>query len=203
MAEINAKDVKELRERTQAGFMECKRALEEACGDFEVAIDILRKQGLAKADKRAERATNQGLIYAYIHGEGRIGVMLELNCETDFVSRTDEFKKLAHELALQICATNPSWITKEDVPASVIEKEKEIYREQAKAGGKPEKVIDKIVEGKLEKFFEENCLVEQQYIRDDKVRVKELIAEIIHKTGENTRLRRFIRYKLGEEIGGE
>lgn len=202
MTEISAKDVKELRDRTQAGFMECKRALEEAGGNIEKAIEILRKQGLAEADKKADRATNQGIIYSYVHADGRYGVLLELNCETDFVARTDEFKKLAHELALQICATNPSWITRDDVPASVIEKEKEIYREQAKASGKPEKVIDKIVEGKLEKFFEENCLVEQQYIRDDKVKVKQLIADLILKTGENIKLRRFVRYKLGEEIGG-
>jgi len=200
MAEINAKDVKDLRDRTQAGFMECKHALEEANGDTERAIDVLRKQGLAKAEKKAARVTNQGVIYSYIHGGGRIGVMLELNCETDFVARTEEFKSLAHELALQICATDPRWIVREDVPQGVIEREKGIYCDQAKASGKPEKVVDKIVEGKLEKFFEESCLVEQQYIRDDKVRVKELIANVIHKTGENVRLRRFMRYQLGEEL---
>ncbi len=202
MSEISAKTVKELRDRTGVGFMECKRALEAAGGDMEKAVEELRKRGLAKASKRAGRETNEGIVYSYIHADGRIGVMLELNCETDFVARTDEFKKLAHELALQICATNPRWIAREDVPEEVIEKEKAIYREQAKEQGRPEKVWDRIVSGKLEKFFEENCLVEQAYIRDEDVRIKELIAETIQKTGENINLRRFVRWQLGEELEG-
>jgi len=200
MADISAKVVKDLRDKTGVGFMECKKALEAAGGDMEKAVEELRKRGLAKAGRRAGRETNEGVVYSYIHAEGRIGVMLELNCETDFVARTDDFRKLAHELALQICATNPRWVAREDAPEEVVEKEKEIYREQAKEQGRPEKVWDKIVDGKLEKFFEESCLVEQPYIRDENVKVKELIVEAVHKTGENINLRRFIRWQLGEEL---
>ncbi len=191
--------VKKLRDMTGAGMMDCKKALEEAEGDFEKAIEILRKRGAAKAAKKAGRATREGIITSYVHFNGRIGVLLELNCETDFVARTDEFKELAYNLAKQVAAMNPKWVSREDVPQEVIEKEKEIYREQLKDSGKPDHVIEKIIEGKLEKFFEENCLLEQEYIFEEGKKVKEVIQEAIAKIGENIRVSRFVRMEVGEE----
>ncbi len=194
---ITATMVKELRERTGAGMMDCKAALEECAGDLERAIEYLRKKGLAAAAKKAGRETREGLIDSYIHGNGRIGVLIELNCETDFVARTDEFRQLVHELAMQVAAANPQWISREDIPASVLEKERSILREQALLEGKPEKVVDKMVEGRMEKFFATNCLLDQPYIRDQDVKIGDLLKEKIAKLGENIVVRRFARYELG------
>lgn len=200
MVEINAQLVKELRERTGAGFMDCKKALEECNGDIEEAIVLLRKKGLAKAEKKAGRETADGLIGSYIHAGGKIGVLVEVNCETDFVARTADFQNLVKEIAMQIAAMNPKYVSVEDVPQEVLEREKEILREQAKASGKPDHVVEKVVEGKLKKFFEENCLLEQPYIRDQSMTVKELIAQAIAKLGENIRVRRFVRFQLNEPL---
>lgn len=197
---ISAQDVKELRERTGAGMMDCKKALTEANGDMEKAIDILREKGLAAAAKKAGRIANEGLVEAYIHGGGRIGVLVEVNCETDFVANTDEFKSFVKEICMQIAAANPQYISREDVPASVIEKEREILRAQALNEGKPEKILDKIIEGRIEKFYKENCLLEQLYIRDSEKTIKDLLNEKIAKLGENIIIRRFVRYERGEGI---
>jgi len=196
---ITTAQIKELRERTGAGMMDCKKALEECQGDMEKAIAWLRKKGMAKAAKRAGRTASEGLVHAYIHAGGKIGVLVEINCETDFVARTDDFQKFAKEIAMQIAATNPIAISKEELPAEVIEKEKEIYRQQALESGKPEKVIERIVEGKLNKFYEQACLLEQPYIRDDKLKVKDLLNELVAKTGEKIVIRRFVRFQLGEK----
>ena len=196
---VDAKLVKKLRELTGAGMLDCKKALEETGGDIEAAVELLRKRGIAKAAKKAGRETKEGLIHAYIHAGGRIGVLLELNCETDFVARNELFKELANELAMQIAAMRPRWVKREDVPKEIIEKEGEIAREAALAEGKPEHIAEKIAEGKLEKFFKEVCLLEQPYIKDDKKTVEELIKEYIAKIGENIQVRRFTRYELGEE----
>ncbi len=196
---VDAKLVKKLREITGAGMLDCKKALEETGGDIEAAVELLRKKGIAKAAKKAGRETKEGLIHSYIHAGGRIGVLLELNCETDFVARNELFKELANELAMQIAAMRPKWVKREDVPKEIIEKEGEIAREAALAEGKPEHIAEKIAEGKLEKFFKEVCLLEQPYIKDDKKTIEELIKEYIAKLGENIQIRRFCRYELGEE----
>jgi elongation factor Ts len=195
---VDAKLVKTLREMTGAGMLECKSALEEANGDLELAVEILRKKGVAKAAKKAGRETKEGLIHAYIHAGGRIGVLLELNCETDFVARNELFKELANEIALQIAAMKPQYVKREDIPREVVEKEGEIAREAAVAEGKPAHIAEKIAEGKLEKFYKEVCLYEQPYIKDDKKTVEELVKEYIAKIGENIQVRRFCRYELGE-----
>ncbi len=200
MTEISAQLVKQLRDRTGAGFMDCKRALEQSGGDIEEAILILRKRGLAKAEKKAGRETADGLIGSYVHAGGKIGVLVEVNCETDFVARTEDFRNLVKEIAMQIAAMNPKYISPEDIPEEVLEREKEILREQARSTGKPEKVIERIVEGKLKKFYEENCLLEQPYIRDSNITVRELIAQTIAKLGENIRVRRFVRFQLNEPL---
>ncbi len=196
---VDAKLVKKLRELTGAGMLDCKKALEETGGDIEAAVELLRKKGIAKAAKKAGRETKEGLIHAYIHAGGRIGVLLEINCETDFVARNELFKELANELAMQIAAMRPKWVKREDVPKEIVEKEGEIAREAALAEGKPEHIAEKIAEGKVEKFFKEVCLLEQPYIKDDKKTVEELIKEYIAKLGENIQVRRFTRYELGEE----
>ena len=195
---VDAKLVKTLREMTGAGMLECKSALEEANGDLELAVEILRKKGVAKAAKKAGRETKEGLIHAYIHAGGRIGVLLELNCETDFVARNELFKELANEIALQIAAMKPQYVKREDVPREVVEKEGEIAREAAVAEGKPAHIAEKIAEGKLEKFYKEVCLYEQPYIKDDKKTIEELVKEYIAKIGENIQVRRFCRYELGD-----
>lgn len=200
MTEISAQLVKQLRDRTGAGFMDCKRALEQSGGDIEEAILILRKRGLAKAEKKAGRETADGLIGSYVHAGGKIGVLVEVNCETDFVARTEDFRNLVKEIAMQIAAMNPKYISPEDIPEEVLEREKEILREQARSTGKPEKVIERIVEGKLKKFYEENCLLEQPYIRNSNITVRELIAQTIAKLGENIRVRRFVRFQLNEPL---
>lgn len=197
---ISAQNVKELRERTGAGMMDCKKALMEANGDMGKAIDILREKGLAAAAKKAGRIANEGLVEAYIHGGGRIGVLVEVNCETDFVANTDEFKSFVKEICMQIAAANPQYVLREDIPASVIEKEKEILKAQALNEGKPEKILDKIIEGRIEKFYKENCLLEQLYIRDSEKTIKDLLNEKIAKLGENILIRRFTRYERGEGI---
>ncbi|MGB9839929.1 translation elongation factor Ts [Thermovenabulum sp.] len=195
---ISSEQVKELRERTGAGIMDCKKALAEADGDMEKAVVILRERGLAKAAKKAGREAKEGIIDSYIHGGGRIGVLLEVNCETDFVARNDEFKSLVKDLAMQIAAANPKYIKREDVPAEIIENEKQILRTQAINEGKPEHVVDKIVEGRLEKFFEENCLLEQPFIKDPDRKVSQIIMEKIALLGENITVSRFVRFEKGE-----
>ncbi|ACO03822.1 MAG TPA: elongation factor Ts [Persephonella sp.] len=194
----DAKLVKTLREMTGAGILECKKALEETGGNLEEAVELLRKRGIAKAAKKAGRETKEGIIHSYIHAGGRVGVLLELNCETDFVARNEVFKELANEIALQIAAMKPQYVSREDIPREVIEKEGEIAREAAIAEGKPEHIAEKIAEGKLEKFFKEVCLLEQPYIKDDKKTIEDLIKEYIAKLGENIKVSRFCRYEIGE-----
>jgi elongation factor Ts len=191
--------VKELKEITGAGFADCRKALAEANGDMEKAIEILRKRGLAKAEKKLAREAKEGIIDAYIHIGGRIGVLVEVNCETDFVARNEEFKKFVHEIAMQIAAMSPRWIKREDIPEEVVRKEFEIYFEQSKAEGKPEHIAEKIAKGKLEKFFEENCLYEQIWVRDGKSKIEDLIKSMIAKFGENISVRRFARFEIGKE----
>ncbi|WP_041081446.1 translation elongation factor Ts [Thermotoga profunda] len=197
--EISAEMVKKLRDMTGAGVMECKSALNEAQGDFEKAIEILRKRGAAVAQKKAGRATKEGVVTSYIHFNDKIGVLLELGCETDFVARMPEFKELAYNLAKHVAAMNPTYVTREDVPADVIEKEKEIYLAQLKDSNKPQAVLEKIVQGKLEKFYEEVCLYDQKYIFDDTKTVKQIIDELIGKIRENIRVTRFVRMQVGAE----
>ncbi|MBP1709631.1 MAG: tsf [Deltaproteobacteria bacterium] len=196
--EIDAKTVKELRERTLAPIMDCKRALEEAQGNFDKAIDLLREKGLKTSQKKATRSAKDGLVSAYIHPGGKIGVLVEVSCETDFVARTEEFKELVKNLSMQIAASNPLYLSREDVPLAAIEKEKDIYRNQSLREGKPEKIVDKIIAGKIEKFFSEVCLIEQSYVREPEVTIKELLDSQIGKLGENIIIRRFCRYQLGE-----
>ncbi len=200
MAEISAAMVKELRERTGAGMMDCKKALAEVQGDIEKAVDYLREKGQAAAAKKASRIAAEGLVESYIHGGGRIGVLLELNCETDFVAKTDEFKALARDLAMQVAASKPEFVRKEEVPADMIAKEKEILAAQAANEGKPEKIIEKMVEGRIEKYYKEVCLMEQAFVKDPDKTVKQLITEKINKIGENISIRRFVRFELGEGL---
>ncbi len=197
MAAIDSKMIKDLRVRTNAGIMDCKEALQEAGGDMEKAVDFLRKKGLATALKRAGRETSEGVVNAYIHGGGKIGVLVEVNCETDFVAKTDEFKEFAKNIAIHIAATRPLGIERKDVAQEVIKREEEVYRAQALETGKPEKIIDKIVDGKMEKFFKETCLLEQQYVKNTDITITDLIHEIVAKTGESISVRRFARYQLG------
>ncbi len=199
MAAINAEMIKELRARTNAGIMDCKEALQEADGDLEKAVDYLRKKGLATALKRAGRETSEGVITAYIHTGGRIGVLVEVNCETDFVAKTDEFRDLVKNLAMHVAATKPLGIGREDIPEEILRREEEIYRAQARETGKPEKILDKIVQGKMEKFYKESCLLEQQYVKDTDLTVQDLIHDMVAKTGESIAVRRFTRYQLGGE----
>jgi elongation factor Ts len=196
--EITASMVKELREKTNAAVMDCKKALTENNGDMEKAINFLRQKGLATASRKVGRITREGLVVSYIHPGGRLGVLLEINCETDFVAKNSDFGVLAKDLAMQIAATNPICVKREDLPVEILEKEKEIYCAQAKGTGKPVKVIEKIVEGKLEKYFSEVCLLEQAFVKDLDVRIEDLIKNYIAKFGENITLRRFVRYQLGE-----
>jgi len=189
--------VKQLRQQTGAGILDCQKALQGTNDDMEQAIDYLRKKGLAAAEKKAGRETNQGIIGSYIHAGSKVGVLIEVNCETDFVARNEEFQALVKDLTLQIAASNPTFVKREDVGADLIEKEKSIYEGQAKEMGKPEAAWPKIIEGKLEKFYERNCLIEQPYIRDTTVTIKDLIAQKIAKIGENITVRRFTRYELG------
>lgn len=196
---ISPSQVKELRERTGAGMMDCKRALEQTGGDAERALVILREKGLAAAAKREGRQASEGIAEAYIHPGGKIGVLVELNCETDFVARTEDFKRLARELAMQIAASNPLYLDRSQVPEEVIEKEKEIYRQKALNEGRPPQAIEKIVAGQLEKYFETVCLLDQPYVRDPKKKVQNLIDEVRAKLGERIVVRRFTRYRVGTE----
>ena len=198
MTAISAAMVKELRDKTGAGIMDCKAALTENDGNIEAAVDFLRKKGIATAKKRAGRAASEGTIQSYIHMGGKIGVMVEVNCETDFVAKNDDFKDMAKNIAMHIAATNPVGITPEDVPEDIIEREKDIYRAQALETGKPENILDKIAEGKLQKFFKENCLLQQPYVRDPEITVEDLLNETIGKIGENITIRRFCRFQIGE-----
>ena len=200
---VSAQQVKELRDRTGAGFTACKDALVQSGGDTEQAINILRKTGQAAAAKKAQRATSEGLVSSYIHAGGKIGVLIEMNCESDFVARTDEFQRLCHDVAMHIAALDPRFLRREEVTQETLDREREIYKEQAKATGKPEAVIEKIVTGKMEKFYEENCLYEQHYIKDEAMTIKELIDHTIAKIGENIAIRRFARFKVGESDGAE
>ncbi|MDK2901649.1 MAG: elongation factor Ts [Thermosediminibacterales bacterium] len=197
---ITAAQVKELRERTGAGMMDCKKALVETKGDIEKAIEYLREKGLAAAAKKAGRITAEGIVDAYIHGGGRIGVLVEVNCETDFVARTEEFRQLVKDIAMQIAASNPKYITRDEVPEEVVNKEKEILRTQALNEGKPEHIVDKMVEGRLEKFFNEICLLEQPFIKHPDITVEDMIKEHIATIGENISVRRFARYEMGEGL---
>ncbi|NPA92889.1 MAG: translation elongation factor Ts [Chloroflexi bacterium] len=195
---VTMEQIKELRAATGAGIMDCKNALVEANGDFDKAVEILRKKGLAKAAKRANREASEGVIELYSHGDGRVGVMVEVNCETDFVARSEAFRKFAHEVALQIAAMSPQYVSEEDIPEDVLEREREIAREQALREGKPEKIVERIVEGRLKKFKDEVCLLNQAYIRDDKITIRDLLNQNIAAIGENIVIRRFVRWELGE-----
>ncbi len=198
---VPAQLVKELRERTGAGFADCRAALAETSGDLEKAIDVLRKKGQAAAQKKAQRATSEGLIGHYIHAGGKIGVIVEVNCESDFVARTEDFQKLCHEVAMHIAALDPRFIRREEVTPAVLERERAIYEAQARASGKPEPVIAKIVQGKMDKFYEETCLYEQHFIKDESTTVKGMIDALIGKLGENISVSRFMRFKVGEAGG--
>jgi len=198
VAEITSEMIKELREKTQAGMLDCKKALIECGGDMEKAVDYLRKKGLAAANKREGRVAKEGIIASYIHNNSKLGVLLELNCETDFVARNQDFQDLAKDLCMQVAAANPLYVSPEDVPAEVLEREKEIYREQLKESGKPANVIEKIVEGKLTKFYSEVCLLEQEFIKDNKVLIKDLIKNKIATYGENITVGRFVRFQIGQ-----
>jgi elongation factor Ts len=196
--EVTANMVKELREKSGAGMMDCKKALAEAGGDMQRAFDLLRQKGLAAATKKADRVASDGAVGAYVHAGGKIGVLVEINCETDFVARTTEFQTLLKDIAMQIAAVNPRCVRREEVTVTDLEKEKEIYRQQALESGKPEKVIDKIVEGKIDKFYSEVCLLEQSFIKDQDKKVVDVINDAIARLGENIQVRRFARYNLGE-----
>jgi elongation factor Ts len=198
MAAISATMVKQLREKTGAGMMDCKNALSECDGNMEQAVDFLRKKGLATAQKRAGRAMSEGIIHSYIHLGGKLGVLVEVNCETDFVARNEDFTEFAKNIAMHIAASNPLGISAEDIPEDIVNKEKEIYRAQALEMGKPENVIDKIVEGKLKKFYTDNCLLNQPYVKDPDLTIADLLNELIGKIGENLSIRRFVRYQIGE-----
>jgi elongation factor Ts len=197
-ANIPAQLVKDLRERTGAGFSDCRAALVEAKGSLEGAIDVLRKKGQAAAQKKAARAASEGLIGHYIHAGGKIGVIIEVNCESDFVARTEDFQRLCHDVAMHIAALDPRYVRREEVTQEILDREREIYKAQARATGKPEPVIEKIVNGKMEKFYEENCLYEQHFIKDESVTITELVNQLIHKLGENISIRRYVRFKVGE-----
>ena len=196
---IDAKLVKTLREKTGAGMMDCKKALVQSEGDLNKAVDNLRKSGITKAEKKGTRDTREGLVYSYIHAGGRLGVLLELNCETDFVAKTDGFTELAHNLSMQIAATNPVALDRESISVSLISREKEIFTEQAKSEGKPKNIIEKMVEGRLTKFFQESCLMEQTYIKDPDKKINDLLTATIATLGENISINRFIRFAIGED----
>jgi len=200
--QVPAQLVKELRERTGAGFADCRAALVEANGVMEKAIEILRKKGQAAAAKKAMREASEGLVGSYIHAGGKIGVLVELNCESDFVARTEAFQRLSHDIAMHIAALDPRYVRREEVTPEMLEKERDIYKAQALATGKPEAVVEKIVNGKMEKFYEENCLYEQHYIKDESVTIGEMIAQAVINLGENISIRRFVRFKVGEVGGG-
>jgi elongation factor Ts len=201
--EISLDLVKDLRQRTGAGVVDCKNALQEAKGNVDAAIDYLRKKGLATAAKKAGRIASDGLVSSYIHAGGKMGVLVEVNCETDFVAKTEDFQTFVKNIAMQIAAANPQYIRREEIPEEVLEKERDIYRTQALEGGKPQKIIDKIVDGKIERFYSEVCLLEQTYIKDSDLTIKELLEAMIAKIGENISIRRFSRFQLGEGLSSQ
>ncbi len=198
MADITATMVKELRDQTGSGMMDCKKALVETDGNVEKALDFLRKKGLAKAQKRAGRATSEGIIYSYIHAGSKLGVLVEINCESDFVAKTEDFIEFAKNVAMHIAAANPVGLNPEDIPQEVVDRERTIYRAQALEQGKPENIVDKIVDGQVQKFYKDSCLLSQPYIRDPKKSVAEMTTEAIGKIGENIQIKRFVRFQLGE-----
>ena len=198
--EVSASAVKELREKTGAGIMDCKKALAATAGDMQKAIDYMRPKCVAAAAKKADRIAADGAVGAYIHAGGKIGALVEINCETDFVARTAEFQALVKDIAMQVAAANPRYVRREEIPAAELEREKEIYRKQALESGKPEKIVDKIVEGKLERFYSEICLVEQSFIKDPDKKVADVVNDAIARLGENIQIRRFSRYRLGEGV---
>ncbi len=198
MTEVTAAMVKELRDKTGSGIMDCKKVLAEAGGNVDKAIELLRKKGMARAEKRSGRATSEGIIYSYIHTGAKLGVLLEVNCESDFVAKTDDFQEFAKNIAMHIAAANPSGLSPEDIPAEEIEKEREIYRALAIKEGKPENILDKIVEGKVQKYYKDVCLMSQQYVRDPQKTIDDVLKEAIGKIGENIQIRRFARFQLGE-----
>jgi elongation factor Ts len=199
MSTVSANLVKKLREKTGVGMMDCKKALAETLGDFDKAIKLLREQGLAKAEKRTSKETKEGKITSYIHPGGRVGVLLEVNCETDFVAKTEDFENLSRDIAMHIAAMSPTFVSKESVPTSFIEKEKEIFAAQIKNEGKPDKIIPNIVEGKIKKMYSEVCLLDQPFVKDDKISVSERIKEVVMRLGENITIKRFSRFRIGEE----
>ncbi|MGO9144740.1 MAG: translation elongation factor Ts [Desulfomonilia bacterium] len=198
--QITSEVVKKLRDKTGVGMMDCKKALEETNGDFEKAVEILRKKGIEVANKRSGRQASQGTVTAYIHMGGKIGVLVEVNCESDFVAKSDDFNNFVKDVSMQVAAASPDWVTRDEVPQKVLDKEKEILKEQALKTGKPEKVIEKIVEGKLTKFYSERCLMDQPFVKDQDKSIKQLLEELMAKTGEKCLVRRFVRYQVGEEI---
>jgi len=198
--EVSANAVKELREKTGAGMMDCKKALAETAGDLQKAVDYLRQKGLAAAAKKADRVATDGAVAAYVHPGGKIGVLVEINCETDFVGRTAEFQTLLKDVAMQVAAANPRYVRREEIPAEELEREKMIYRQQALDSGKPEKIVDKIVEGKMERYYSEVCLLDQAFIKDQDKKVVDILNEAIARLGENIQIRRFARYHLGEGV---
>ncbi len=198
MAEITTEMIKELRAKTGAGIVDCKKALQESDGNVEKALEILRKKGAAKAAKKADRTTAEGAVISYIHAGGKVGALIEINCETDFVARTEDFKTLGHEVAMQVAAMGPKYVSREEIPTEVIEKEKEILKEQALTEGKPEHIVEKIVEGRLNKFYSDNCLLDQLWIKDDSKTIADLIKEYITKLGENIKVKRICRFGVGE-----
>lgn len=198
--EISSEDVKKLREKTGVGMMDCKKALAETGGDFEKAVEILRKKGMDVANKRSGRQASQGIVGSYIHMGGKIGVLVEVNCESDFVAKSEDFKNFVKDISMQIAAANPDWVTRDEVPEEILNKEKEILKEQALKSGKPEKVLEKIVEGKLTKFYSERCLIDQHFVKDQDRTIKQLLDELMGKTGEKCLVKRFARFQVGEEI---
>jgi elongation factor Ts len=207
---ITAQQVKALREKTGAGMMDCKKALEEAGGDEEKAIVELRKKGQASAQKKAGRVAAEGMVGHYIHGGGKLGVLVEVNCETDFAAKSDDFQALVKDIAMHICAQNPTYVTREEVPADIVAKEKDIYRDQARSSGKPDNIVDKIAEGKMGAFFKMSCLYEQEFVKDTSLTIEDLVKNAVGKIGENIRVRRFVRFETGEglekrsaDLGGE
>src|SRR3954466_5551520 len=200
MAEITASLVKELREKTGAGMMDCKKALTETSGDFEKAVDYLRKKGIASASKKAGRATKEGAVSSYIHGEGKVGVLVEINCETDFVARTEQFRQFVKDVSMHIAAASPQWVSPSEVPAETIAKEKEIFMAQMANTGKPAKILEQIAEGKIKKFYEDNCLMNQAFVKDPNKTIEQLLKETIAALGENMGIRRFARFTLGEGL---
>jgi elongation factor Ts len=197
--DITAAMVKKLRDKTNAGMMDCKQALNSSGGDFDKAVEYLRKKGLSAATKRSSKAAKEGVVASYIHMQGRIGVLVEVNCETDFVARTENFQTMARDIAMHVAAANPTYLSPDDVPEDVLAKEKQIYQEQAQAEGKPEKIWDRITEGKLKKYYEEVCLLKQKYVKDMDITVETLVNNLIANTGENIIVRRFVRFQLGAE----